>query len=224
MTTETKGYADSELEGYEPYRSVSKAAIASLVLGLIAVAALLFPPLLVVPAAGIACGAAALLNIRRFPLELAGKVPAVAGVVLSTALFASGSVLHSVVYLTEVPEGYQRVSFADLQPVKRRPELPVSPSALELSGQKVYVKGYVYPDGRQDNIKQFVLVRDMGTCCFGGQPPLTHMILVTLQDPLRVEYALRKRGLGGVLKVDTQKKPVTGLDGVYYQLDADYLR
>jgi hypothetical protein len=50
------------------------------------------------------------------------------------------------------------------------------------------------------------------------------MIQVTLRDPLRAEYALRKRGLGGILKVSAEKKPITGLDGVYYQLDADYLK
>jgi len=50
------------------------------------------------------------------------------------------------------------------------------------------------------------------------------MIEVTLKDPLRTEFARRKRRLGGVLQVDTALKPVTGLGGVYYQLAADYLK
>jgi hypothetical protein len=47
---------------------------------------------------------------------------------------------------------------------------------------------------------------------------------VTLKDPLYITYNQRMRRLGGVLKVDERKKPVSGLDGVYYQLDADYLK
>ena len=64
----------------------------------------------------------------------------------------------------------------------------------------------------------------MKTCCFGGQPALTDMIEVTLQDPLRVDFSYGRRKLGGILKVSPNKKGVAGLDGVYYQLDADYVR
>jgi hypothetical protein len=129
-----------------------------------------------------------------------------------------------VTYATEVPSGYTRISFADLQPQPRFANMPIPPDALKLNGRQIFVKGYLYPDGQQNNIKRFVLVPDMGTCCFGGQPKLTDMIEVTLVDPLRVEFARRKRALGGVFKVDTNLKPVTGLGGVYYQLTADHLR
>jgi hypothetical protein len=104
--------------------------------------------------------------------------------------------------------------------MSEHPQLPVSPKALELNGKKVFIKGYVYPDGRQSNIKRFVLVPDMGTCCFGGQPKLTDMIEVTLTDPDRIKYSFQKRKLAGELLVDTQLKPVTGLGGVYFQLKA----
>ena len=50
------------------------------------------------------------------------------------------------------------------------------------------------------------------------------MIEVTLQEPLRVDFSYRKRKLGGTLKVDSKLKPVSGVNGVYYQLDVDYLK
>jgi len=112
----------------------------------------------------------------------------------------------------------------DLQPTAEAPHLPISPRALELNGKKVFVKGYVYPDGQQYNITHFVMVRDLGTCCFGGQPKLTHMIEVRLQDPLSVNYALRRRKLGGTLRVNTSLKPIGKLGGVFFQLDADHLQ
>jgi hypothetical protein len=64
----------------------------------------------------------------------------------------------------------------------------------------------------------------MGTCCFGGQPALTDMIEVTLREPKRIRFSYKRRSLGGVLKVDPTLKEISGLTGVYFQLDADYVR
>ena len=175
-------------------------------------------------AVGLFSGLAALRSIRRYPDELSGMMPAALGITLCGVEFAVGVALHSISYATEVPDGYYRISFADLQPSPGRADLPIPPDAAQLNGKRVFVKGYLYPDGQQDNIKRFVLVPDMGTCCFGGQPKLTDMIEVTLRDPLRTEFARKKRKLGGILKVDMALKPVSGLGGVYYQLTADYLQ
>jgi hypothetical protein len=218
--------AEEELrnEAMRPYRALSKAAVISLLLGLISIVGLALPPALGLAAIGLVLGLYALRSIRRYPDELTGRIPAVLGTIFCGVLLVGGVSLHSVIYATEVPEGYQRISFGMLQPVSDHPELPVPPAALELDGQRIFVKGYLYPDGQQSNIKRFVLIPDMGTCCFGGQPKLTDMIEVTLEDPLRAEFARRKRRLGGILKVDTDLKPVSGLTGVYYQLEADYYK
>ena len=210
-------------EGYEPYRAISKGAILSLVLGLLSLTALSMPALAILPLVGFILGWNAYRTIRRYPAELSGKGLAALGTTLCGVLFVSSVTWHSVTYATEVPDGYQRVDFADLQPVPQHPELPVSPAALALNGKKVFIKGYIYPDGRQTNIQKFVLVPDMGTCCFGGQPKLTHMLEVTLADPHRVKYSLRKRKLAGEFLVDTSLKPVSGLGGVFFQLKADYV-
>jgi hypothetical protein len=168
-------------------------------------------------------GIVAYRNIRQYPQELTGKPMALAGAGLSAIFLVTGTSLHAYDYATEVPEGYQRISFANLQPVPQHPELPVSPESLQLHGKKVFVKGYVYPDGQKNNIKKFILVPDMGTCCFGGQPKLTDMIEVTLEGPNRIAYSMRKRKLAGILHVDTSLKPVSGLTGVFYQLEADHV-
>ena len=211
-------------EDIQPYRALSRSAVFCLVLGLLSFTALMAPVMLVLPALCILLGVVALANLRRYPAELSGRPAALIGLILSIALLIGGSVLHVVAYATEVPEGFQRISFADLQPVREAPQLPVSPKALELNGQKVFLKGYLYPDGQQSNIKRFILIPDLGTCCFGGQPKLTDMVEVTLRDPLRTVFELRKRRLAGTLTVDTRLKPVSGLNGVYYRLDAEYVR
>jgi hypothetical protein len=211
-------------EAYVPYRALCRTAVASVIVGLLGLSALTAVPLLVLPLLGVVLGFWALRTIRRYPIEFSGRGLAIVGIVGNLLLLFGASTLHVVIYFTEVPEGATRISYRELQPTRDAPELPVSARALELDGERVFVKGYVYPDGQRDNIRRFVMVPDLGTCCFGGQPKLTHMIEVTLRDPHRTFYSTRKRSLAGVLRVDSDLKPVSGLGGVYFQLDADYVR
>ena len=224
MSTETLSYTDEYSDEYEPYRTLSRSAILSLVFGLISMLALVFPAMLVVPLVGAVLVLSALVSIRRYPNELTGIKLAISGLVLCSLLFVGGIARHSYIYATEVPDGYQRISFYELQPEKGQTRMPVPLRAIELNGKQIFIKGYVHPGVKgKGPVKVFVLVPDMGTCCFGGQPKLTDMILVTMKDPLRIRYAQRKRKLGGILKVDKRLKPVSGLNGVYYQLETDYL-
>ncbi|MBI2481548.1 MAG: DUF3299 domain-containing protein [Planctomycetia bacterium] len=211
-------------EGFEPYRAISKSAVVSFVLALLSILGLYSALLLVLALVAAILGVTGYRSVVRYPNELTGKTLALAGALLGACLFVGGIAKHSYVYATEVPDGYHRISFADLQPDKNDPRMPVPPQALELDGQKIFVKGYLYPDGQQYNIKRFVLVPDLGTCCFGGQPKLTDMIEVTLEEPLQTAYSMSKRKLAGELKVDMSLKPVSGVNGVYYQLKANHLR
>jgi len=231
MSDWSETHADPQAEQYEPYRTVSKTGLGALALGGAGAGlGLLFyttePVVIlaaVLSAVGLLCSVISLRSIRRFPLEFAGKPAAVMGAVFSLVGLVGAPSLFAFCFVTEIPSDYKRVSFDQLKSEPRGPEIPPAP-ALDLDGQKVFIRGYVYPGGQQTGIKRFIMVSDLGTCCFGGQPQLTHMVLVTLQDPLRVDYALRKRGLGGILKVDRRLKPVSGVGGVYYQLDADFVK
>ncbi len=225
MSTAGGVAAVPEAEQFVPYRSISKAAVISFVLGLLSAAALLTPVLLLLPLVGVVFGLAALINIRRFPTELAGRFLAWTGL-LGCGLLAAGAMgLHSYIYVTEVPEGYQRIAFSMLEPEKGGQEV-IPASAKALDGQRVFVKGYVHPGvASQGEIREFILVPDMGTCCFGGQPKLTDMISVKLKSPLRTSYNQRKRKLAGTLRVnETVKSVAGGLNGGLYELEADYLK
>ncbi len=215
---------DPESE-YLQYRAISVSAVTTLILGVLSLPALLFAKLLVLPIAGILIGAYSLFTIRRRRDELLGYNLARIGLAMSVAIFGFGSVANAYAYATEVPDGYTRISFAELQPDPATPQFPIPASALKLDGQPIFIKGYVHPGvDRRRGIKQFILVPDMKTCCFGGQPKLTDMIEVTLKDPNRIDYSFARRKLAGTLRVSPYKKQVAGLDGVYYQLEADYVR
>jgi hypothetical protein len=224
MSTTADTFGNDLSAEYAQYRTLSLTAIATLVLAVVSVTALLIPELLFLPVIGTFVGIYSVAKIRRRQEEYTGLGVAKAGLLMCLVLAAGGISWNMYVLATEVPEGFDRISFYSLQPSPDYPNLPIPPEAINLNGKKIFVKGYVYPDGQPGNIKRFVLIPDLKTCCFGGQPKLTDMIEVTLRDPLRIDYSLQMRKLAGVLKVSPAKKPVNGLDGVYYQLDAEYIK
>ncbi len=191
----------------------SKAAVGSLSLLLVGLTGLMFPALLSLPAFGLLLGIVAWRNLRRYPDELTGRIPAALGLVGCLVLLVGGSAWHTYTYMTEVPRGVQPDFVcrpATARRIGRRPgELP-----MELDGKRIFVKGYVHP-GVSDmgQIKKFILVPDMGTCCFGGQPKMTDMIEVTIVDGPGVRYTQRKRRLGGTLHVSNRVRTGGGWTG-----------
>lgn len=207
-----------------PYRTVSRAAVFALILGLAGASSLLSPWMIIIPMCGLLCGLVALSNIKRYPLELSGSALAKIGMAVSGLLLVVAPSYHGYVYLTEVPEGYERISFSLLSTKSYEPDLPTQ-DALSLNGKPIFIKGYIHPTSiSSSKAKKFILIPDLGTCCFGGQPRLTDMIEVTLTGDQTVRPSLRKIKLAGVLKVDTTLKPHRELQGVFYQLKADYLQ
>lgn len=207
---------------YVPYRAIPKSAVASLAIGVLSLMAFLDPYLAIVPVLGILFGLIAKRQIKTRPTEFTGAGLAKAGIGLSAFFLVSGVGLQAYIYHTEVPEGYERISYEPLQPPRNNPNLVPPPSAVALDGKRVFIKGYVYPTRQMDGIKEFVLCRDNGDCCFGGEPKLTDKILVKLKDPLELTYSQRMFKLAGDFKVLPADSGVVG--EVLYQLEADYLK
>ena len=212
-------------DGYEHYRAVSSAAVTSLIVGLLSSLALLDWPLVAVPVIGVALGLYAMGTVKRRSDELSGAGLARAGFLLSLAFAILGPARLTYVYVTELPEGYERVSYSELQPDDNQPGQIVPPSALALEGKKIFLKGHIYPGTQKSGIREFLLVRDQGDCCFGGNPKITDRIHVKLDDPLRLTYEPRLHNLGGTFHVEAQQNAIDGAKGgVLYHLQADYLK
>ncbi|RMF39239.1 MAG: DUF3299 domain-containing protein [Planctomycetota bacterium] len=211
-------------ESVEVYQSVSRSAVASLILGLFGLLAFAWAPLLVFSLMGMTFALLAWRGFRKYPDELLGRPVAWAGGALSLLSILGAPPYHAYVYMTEVPDGYTRISFEVLKSGYNQPDEP-TPAALELDGQKVFIKGYIHPNSMDAlQSRKFVIVPDLGTCCFGKQPPLTHMIEVTLTGEQYATKSFRKQRLAGTLHVNRNVKPVEGLTGVYYQLRADIIK
>jgi hypothetical protein len=213
-------------EGIHPYRAVSRSAIVSLVLGFASSLSLIFASLLVLPLVGLVLGLVARSTIRRYPAEYTGSGLATAGIVCCAIFFLGGAARHTFDYVTEVPDGYARVGFWELQPDPDHPELPVSPKALELSGKPIFIKGYMHPGvASMGKVDHFILVPDMGTCCFGGQPKPTDMIEVRIPDAKqRLAYSTTRVKLAGKFQLSLQPGQSLGLANVWYHLTVNEVR
>jgi hypothetical protein len=108
----------------------------------------------------------------------------------------------------------------------RRLAADLPDTARELDGRSVLLKGYIYPGKQQHGITQFLLVRDQGDCCFGGNPKITDRVLVQLDDPAHpkgIDFSPRLTKIAGKFVVRPTISP--GLDGgVLYHLEAAFVR
>jgi hypothetical protein len=174
-----------------------------------------------VPAVGLLLGFRALGSIKRY--DMAGSGAAKAAIVISSLALVGGAGAYVYYLKTAIPPGYQEISY---EPLQVEPQYPDS-KAKELDGKKIYLRGYIYPtddmNRTKDGVSSFVLCRDNGTCCFGGQPKLVDMVEVKLKDPLKLHYTSSLHGVGGTFKVRTEKGPGSLGTIVYHIDDADIL-
>ena len=207
------------------YRSVSKAAIVCVVFALLAALAFLFEVFVIFPLLGLCFGLAALSSIRKYPHELIGKTAAKIGTIVCAICLFGSVALHAYVWFTEVPEGYQRISFGALN-ADPKSGLDYSEDAVELDGKKVFLRGYVRPGVKKRNLSKFILVGDFGSCCFGGSPKIWDIIAVDIQTDKTVDYGYRVRKIGGEFKL--HKRAVSSkekdIPGIVYEIQADHIQ
>ncbi len=217
--------AATDNERYERYRALSTAAVASLMIGLLSCLAILDWSLVTIPLIGIPLSLFALRKVRRHNDELTGEKLALGGLALSVLFLFVGPALLTYEFVTEVPDGYERISYTDLQPDPAVAAQQLPPSATDLEGRKIFIKGFVYPGREKDGIRQFLLVRDQGDCCFGGNPKITDRIQVTLNSKLRgLRFQSRLHKVAGTFHVAPMNKAVgDAKGGVLYHLEADYV-
>ncbi len=210
-----------------PYRALSRGAIASMILAVLAVIGLVpgFQVFLVLAVFGIAAAIMGLRITRLYPREYSGRMLAKVALTANLLLLLGGVGEHAYIYATEVPEGYQRVHFYSLQQPATAIHTEPTEAALALNKQKIFLKGYIHPSAGSGQLNRFVLVPDLGTCCFGGQPKSTDMVEVTLTGGHTVRASLLKVKLAGDFFVTPHGAQSKDFENpVYYRLRADYAK
>jgi hypothetical protein len=234
---------DFDTEDDFQYRPLSTAAIASVVFGLVSSrpflagnnslqACLMLCP---IPVVGLICGIVALKKFREIPDQFSGHNMAIAGTVMSLLGLVGGLSYAGYIHATEVPPGYERMSFANMRPdkveLKGNESIPRDVQALD--SEKIFIKGYIRPGTHvskggtpvRHNVSRFLLVRDSNECCFGDISTVKYYdkILVHLTDNLKTDYSGGMFRVGGKLKV-VPANPQAGHPDPTYFLEADYVQ
>ncbi len=191
------------------YRPMSPLGPISALLGLIALTAFVGWPGICVAGVALAVTAFGVRSIGRSEGAVGGLGMAQFGLVLSVASLVGGSALLTYNYNTECPEGYERVNFPRQIASKMFNMSPTGmrtiPEEVEpFLDRPVFLKGYMYKTKSTANLRDFVILKDSGECCFGGDPKAYDMIQVTLNEDLdAVNFpAFSMVAVAGVLKAD----------------------
>jgi|YNPMSStandDraft_1061717.scaffolds.fasta_scaffold01181_6 hypothetical protein len=213
---------EEALPAAHPYRHVSTLAVGSLVCGALSWLGAYFEWLLVLPLLGIGLGLAALTRIDRFPDELTGSTVAKLGMGLSAVLGVVCFGWHGYLYFAAAPPGYYLITYDMLKPLPGAAPDDPPPSARELEGKRVFIKGYMYPGRQTIGIERFTLVPSLTHCQF-CMPQLkpTEMIDVKLVHGMKARFTNRRRGVGGIFHI---RSPDDKEPGLLYQIQADYLK
>ncbi len=168
---------------------------------------------------GIFVGMLASWKVYRAHGDLSGMKPALSGLLLSLFSAVGGTALMVYNYQHEVPEGFQRVSFtrdiSDNAFVVENGVKDVHPDVKALVDQPIFVKGFMYPTGKEYGLTEFLLLKDSGQCCFGGQPALQDMIGVRMKDGMDVDYYAGRVSVAGTFKINPEYRGQDSLEPLF---------
>jgi hypothetical protein len=181
---------------------------------------LYLPALLALAPAAAGCGdasSAAVSTPRAESPRAPGAPPATAAIPVPGA----------VTPLTRDATGTIETTFDDVKfPMEKTDafvESMLTPRVKSLFGERIRLRGYIYPTPRKKGLKQFVLVRDNMECCFGPGAALFDCVLVTMAGDATAEYSIRPVAVEGTFRL----APLPGPDGrplAIYQMDAEAVK
>lgn len=235
---------ETSTEPYEDAASYRALHAGSIVGVLVAVCSLVYPLtvasltdmqylllLAAIPLVALVVSLSALRSVRANSEIYTGEKLAKIGALIAAVSLVGGSAYGAVVFATEVPDGYARVSFQEMKP-SDDDQLAGRPIPQEIvehmkNGDKIFIKGYMRPDSAkfQKGNKEFLLVRDNNQCCFGDQSKVQYFdqIMVDLTDGNTADQNLGLYRVGGRLSVRPGNMSL-GEPALVFSLEADYIK
>ncbi|MEK6257938.1 MAG: hypothetical protein AABP62_04895 [Planctomycetota bacterium] len=135
-------------------------------------------------------------------------------------------------FRTDAASKALRVSYDDIDLLKVINMEPVTADAVDqmppwlkgLSGQRIKIRGFMYPTFETEGIERFVLARDNQICCFGRDPKIYDLVQIDLRAGKTTNYipATRAFDVVGRLKIEMVAeggKPY----GLYFLEDAEVI-
>lgn len=94
------------------------------------------------------------------------------------------------------------------------------PKALKkMDGEKVMMTGFMLPIDEVEDIKEFLLVQSLWSCCYGQPPDINGIVRVVMKGKSRIDYQFDPIKIVGTFKVEAAYEDGYCLD--IYQLHAD---
>jgi hypothetical protein len=91
-----------------------------------------------------------------------------------------------------------RLTFQDLSQWDLDPENVQVPQSIQMHhGKRIDIVGFMIPYGDPENVEEFLLVQDLGSCCFGAVPQPHHLVECKVVPGKSTRYApgtMRVRG------------------------------
>jgi uncharacterized membrane protein len=182
------------------YQAIDPLAVMSAVFGGLSILTMFSWWLAPIPLAGILLGWLALGRIRSAPNERTGRRLAQTGMILAALLWLFGCAWLIFVQVSEVPFGYQPITFEKLQP---GPGELVPELARDMDDKKVFIKGYMRSGRKLAGIRDFVLYPNNGDCPFcTPNPKPTEKVRIALQGDLDTAFTTHEIGVAGRFRVD----------------------
>ncbi len=125
-----------------------------------------------------------------------------------------------------------RVSYDDLDLLKVINLEPVPENAVELmpawlkelSGQRIRIRGFMFPTFEAEGIERFVLARDNQICCFGRDPKVYDLVQVDMKHGKTTNYIPATRAFDVIGKFKIEMDSIDGKPfGLYYIEDAEII-
>ncbi len=96
----------------------------------------------------------------------------------------------------------------------------LTPAINKLDGEKVRLRGYIFPSFQQNGITNFILVRDNMECCFGPGAALFDCVVVEMKPGKSTNFTVRPVAVTGDFTIREFLDP-DGNTLAIYHLDGD---
>ena len=118
-------------------------------------------------------------------------------------------------------KGIDRIlPFEDLSSWPYQDGLKGMPEGVKkLDGLKVMMTGFMLPIDEVENIKQFLLVQSLWSCCFGQPPDINGIVRVVYKGTKRLDYQFEPIKMTGVFRVKATVEDGYCVD--IYQLETE---
>jgi len=93
------------------------------------------------------------------------------------------------------------------------------PEVKKLDGTSVMMTGFMLPIDEVENIKQFLLVQSLWSCCYGQPPDINGIVRVVMKGDKRIDYQFEPIKVIGTFKVKATVEDGYCVD--IFQLHAD---